>query len=761
MTFLTFPLFLGGLAATTVPILLHMLLRGKPKRIEFPALMFIRKRLNVNRRSYRLKHLILLALRILTFVLLGFALARPSIKFADWFPNLAIPGSADSKGFVSTLASSLGSQDAPIAAAIVVDSSLRMDYVAENRNRLDAAKELAHWILSHLPKNSQVAVLSSLREGSVFQVDMLAAEEKINRLQITPLGRPVADAVFEALALLNTTELEQRELYVLSDLSEPGWRSETLRSIRNSVEGIKGPNAAPGKIPTETGLFVVDVGVENPTDAALLKVSLSNQVVAAQTPVDIDVELSHIGNEETRGVELVLLDTKLPDKPIETVRGTRTVEFPHGEARRTLRFPLAGFDSGTQQGFLRFTVPDALVADDRLAFTIDVRPPTKILLLAPPPVPAATLYLRQALETVPFNVETAPIGQLKTMSPKELDGYRAVFLLDPTPLEPSLWKKLADYAAKGRGVGVFLGANADQIESYNDPAATEILGGKLLRQARRPDGDLWIAPDELQTAVLAPFRQYGTRESFPWDAQPVFRYWEMNDLSPQTFVVAPFSDGRPAILTKPVGQGFTLTVPTPVSESPNVAQPWNILTRGEASWMFVLLSEGIAKYLVGESDRNYNFLAGENVILRPMMEMLPATALLATPSGASIRLTPDTVKKEISVAAATEPGNYRIRSGGAKESLDTGFSVNVSGTEMSLRRIGVPQLDQAFGEGNYRLVKTPAEIERGIARRRVGQELYAAVLILLLIVFATEYVFANRFYGSSPETATDARRSQA
>jgi len=746
MTFLTFPFLVGGCLATAVPVLLHLLLRGKPKQIEFPALMLLKKRFNVNKRSYRLKHLILLALRILVFVLLGLALARPSVKLADWFPSLAFPsGDAENLGFVSSLAASLGSQDAPIAAAIVVDSSLRMDYVAGNRNRLEAAKEFGRWILSHLPKNSQVAVLSSLREADVFQIDMLAAEEKLNRLTISSLGRPVADAVFDAVALLNSSELEQRELYVLTDLSEPGWPDETVVSLRNRIDGIK----ADGKM-KDFGLFVVDVGVENPTDSALLSVTLSNQVVASQTPIQITAELSHIGNEASKTVELVLTDPKSAERGAETIRGSKTFDFPSGESRRQAVFTLTGFESGTHQGIIRFTTPDALSIDDRLALTIEVRPPEKLLLFAPLPVESTALYLRQALETVPFVIETLPLSDLKTLPSSTLKTYRAVFLLDPTPLEPATWKKLADYAASGHGVGVFLGANAESsLASFNDPAATEILGGKLLRHARRPDGDLWIAPEELHTAVFAPFRRIGPKESFPWDAPPIFRYWEMTELAPRTQMIAPFSDGRPAILAQSVGQGFALTVTTPVSESPNVALPWNELTRGDAPWMFLLYSEGIANYLLGEGERNFNFKAGEHIVIRPKQETLPPTCLMATPLGESLRLTPDALRREISVATATEPGNYRIRSGGAKESLDTGFSVNLPGDEMNLRRIGPPRLDQAFGEGNYRLAKTPTEIERNIARRRVGQELYGAVLLFLLAVFATEYIVSNRFYQSN------------
>ncbi|MBR2004125.1 MAG: BatA domain-containing protein, partial [Thermoguttaceae bacterium] len=77
MTFTTFSLFLAGLAATAVPIALHLLSRGKPKKVVFPALRFARQKFAENKRKLTLKRLLLLALRVGTLVLLGLTLARP------------------------------------------------------------------------------------------------------------------------------------------------------------------------------------------------------------------------------------------------------------------------------------------------------------------------------------------------------------------------------------------------------------------------------------------------------------------------------------------------------------------------------------------------------------------------------------------------------------------------------------------------------------------------------------------------------------
>ena len=102
------------------------------------------------------------------------------------------------------------------------------------------------------------------------------------------------------------------------------------------------------------------------------------------------------------------------------------------------------------------------------------------------------------------------------------------------------------------------------------------------------------------------------------------------------------------------------------------------------------------------------------------------------------------------IPTTTEPGNYSVRSGGVGQSaLNMGFSVNLPAGETRLQRAEKATLDRLFGEDNYQVVRSPQEIEHGSARRRVGQEIYAAIMLLLACLFAVEYVFANRIYKSA------------
>src|SRR5438552_6882380 len=131
-------------------------MRQSPKRVVFPALRFLQQRREANRRRLRLRHLILLALRSALLLFLAAALCRPSISWS---------------GIKQT-------KDAPVSAALVVDTSPSMEYEWQNQTRLKAAQETASWLLNKLPDDSQVAVFDSVGETAAFQLDLRQANER-------------------------------------------------------------------------------------------------------------------------------------------------------------------------------------------------------------------------------------------------------------------------------------------------------------------------------------------------------------------------------------------------------------------------------------------------------------------------------------------------------------------------------------------------------------------------------------------------------
>lgn len=81
MSFL-YPLFLAGVAAVVLPIVLHMIRRHTRKRISFSSLMFLRTTMPRFRSRSSLEHIFLLVLRCLVLCLLALAFARPFLRRA-------------------------------------------------------------------------------------------------------------------------------------------------------------------------------------------------------------------------------------------------------------------------------------------------------------------------------------------------------------------------------------------------------------------------------------------------------------------------------------------------------------------------------------------------------------------------------------------------------------------------------------------------------------------------------------------------------
>jgi hypothetical protein len=77
---LLYPLFLAGIAAVALPILLHMIRRHTRERVTFSSLMFLRPTLPRFRSRSRLEHVLLLVVRCAVLCLLAFAFARPFLR---------------------------------------------------------------------------------------------------------------------------------------------------------------------------------------------------------------------------------------------------------------------------------------------------------------------------------------------------------------------------------------------------------------------------------------------------------------------------------------------------------------------------------------------------------------------------------------------------------------------------------------------------------------------------------------------------------
>src|SRR5437879_6214364 len=173
MTFVS-PLLLGGLALAGLPVLLHFLIRKKPKTLVFPAFRFLVQKKRSNTRNLRLKHLLLLLLRIALIVLICFALSRPRL-FHESIGGLI-------------------SRERPVAMVLVFDTTPSMAYKSGEQTRLDLAKKRALELVDQLPADCRVLVLDAADPASfgreVWHKSLEKARQRIQSLTIRPESVP-------------------------------------------------------------------------------------------------------------------------------------------------------------------------------------------------------------------------------------------------------------------------------------------------------------------------------------------------------------------------------------------------------------------------------------------------------------------------------------------------------------------------------------------------------------------------------------------
>lgn len=710
MGFVT-PALIAGAALVAVPIVLHLIMRREAQRLKFPALRFVEQRKTLNQHRLRLRHWLLLALRCAIIAFLAFALARPTLR-----------GSGRA-----------GKEGAPLAAALVFDNSLRMQYEQDDKTRLQQAKETGEWLVNQLPIETPITIVDRGGRQRGQDLDRDAAELRVTKLELSPVVRPLGEALDDALRWLETKNDYRGEIYVFTDLAAEAWPQDTLVQLKKSLDELPGTN-----------VYLVDIGAQKHKNLGLSALKLSSERLSPGGLLQLNTELLVGGetkkDDHERTVELYVGDgSGKPEK-----RGQQVAAL-NPERPTPVEFSVAGLKLGTHQGFVRILGRDGLACDDVRYFTVEVRPPSKVLLLASKPDDA--VFLREALSPSgaanlsqsKFDCQVATFDKLKEL---KLSDFAAVCLLNPPPLPEASWQALVNFAESGGGVGIALGRNARR-EEMNAAEAQKLLPGKLRWQSRDAT---YLRPVTIEHPAL---RELGElADKAPWSEFPVFKYWELEAGSEPVHLVATFANGKPALIEKRLGAGTVMLLTTSISDAAH-DDPWDLLPTGPEPWPFIALANGIVQHLAGAGQTQLNYLAGQTVVLPLESDEQVTSYVLQLPDGSALRQTLTPGQQNLSISSTDALGNYRVRAGGRQERLDRGYSVNVPPEMSRLERVVSSDVVTALGADRTQVATNRDEIALSVGVGRVGRELFPLLILVVALAMAAEQLLSNRFYRSA------------
>ena len=739
MAFANFSVLAFGSLLMGVPLLLHLMMRRKPRHQVFPAMRFLQQRQVANQRRMRLRHWLLLALRIVVIGLLAALFARPSVDSVtsgSWLKAILLAALAplaimaaiyclsERKGTVLlatfvTLSMLLlgglgyflfqglttgqlknfGDQDAPVAAVLVFDTSPRMGLMHESKTRLQEAQVLARKLLQQLPDDSEVAIVDA-SGPSMFSVDIGNAINMLDSLQVLGYEYPLVDLVLRGYDLVSKRNDKRQELYVLTDLSEVVWKGSILDPVRAQLD--QNPSVA---------LFILDVGVQQPRNVQLGDLQLPSESIALGQPLRIETSLRSFGttDQEQEVTVEVSIEQQDPTRPVivdnevllpESIMRDRQQFRLEGDTEIPLVFDPGSLPSGIHHGRVQVSAPDGLPIDDARYFTVEVRPPTPVLLVAAEG--AEPRYVEQAISPTEFREQNQNAFECRVIQPQDLpsvslDDYTIVSLLDPGPLPERNWPQLETYVRSGGSLAMFLGRNAsgrDGVPQFNT-LAKSLLPGPLGIQWRTASDDyLFLSPTDTSHPILSLIR--GRTTTISWDESPIFRHWSFSELNPGSNVILRYSNSQPAIVESVVGEGIVVTMTTPVSDrrrDESRDDPWNYLPTTEVPLPFFVLVNGMFPYLADQSDSTWNHPVTAVVELSPEAIETDATWQLFTPAMDWQNVRSDEGK--LRIASTPLPGHYRLR---LDRETTTGFSVNLPEMATNVKRLDDREFAQILGE---------------------------------------------------------------
>lgn len=718
------PLYLAGLTALSLPLILHLVRRTPRGRQEFSSLMFLSPTPPRLTRRSRLDQILLLLLRLAALALVTLAFCRPFLREAASLSFADLTGKR--LAILVDVSASMKREDLWLQAVALAEQQLA---------ELNPQDDVALFAFS----DRLQTVIDFQKSGAAPIADKpQVVRNRLKQLQpgwgATDLGTALVAVAGELDAARDVQQSSlEPQIVVISDF-QSGSRIEALQSfewpqtipvVTKQVAVKQTTNAHAHVLPSDEAdeSKEVRVRVVNAAD------SKSDQFVVAWASEAVPRPSG--SGQPAR-----------PQRPLPDGRGTEgagespvPVYVPAGQSR-VIRLPRGADSLQADRIVLRGD-------DHEFDNTFFVVPPRKLeaaLLFAgqdavddPEGLP---LYLRLAVANDPLRqVEIRPLEEAQALSvPVELAPQMVVA---SQPLSEELQTEVKSYVERG---GLLL------LVPKDDAAATLLLA--LLDDVEVTSS---AVPSESRTAETAVARDGGTDKYlllgeidfthplFVPFASPRYsdftkiHFWKHRSVRlkapSSTRVVARFDNGEPALLERSFGKGRVLAL----------TSGWHPEDSQLAlSSKFVPMIGALLELACGGGEIAESVVVGE-----PMM--LSATRseggdrIVQTPDGREVRL-----EGNSSTFAETDrPGLYRAKLG----STESRFAVNLSSAESQTAPLNLEQLEQRgvrFGTDLTRTERIDRERQQRDTELENRQKVWRWLIVVALATLILETWWAGR-----------------
>ncbi len=248
-----YPSFLFALSAIAIPIIIHLIQLRKYKRIYFSNVKFLQNIEQEQRKSNKLKNLLILLARILTLIFLVLAFAQPYIPQKQ---GINVTG----KKYVS----------------VYIDNSFSMERQGQEGSLLDEAKRKAKEIANAFQADDKFQLIGNELNGN--QMRWLSKDDfldALSELKIRPESKTISKIQESQSTLLNEVNAELKYAFIISDFQNSFYKNQNDAKIDTSISWnyvfLKNNNAS--NVSIDSVWFISPIHQPNSVEKMLLKFS--------------------------------------------------------------------------------------------------------------------------------------------------------------------------------------------------------------------------------------------------------------------------------------------------------------------------------------------------------------------------------------------------------------------------------------------------------------------------------------------------------
>jgi hypothetical protein len=408
------PLYLFGLLAVAIPVIIHLFNFRRFRRVYFTNVRFLQELKQQTQKQSQLRHLLILAMRVLAVAALVMAFAQPYIPFSENQSKLASRS----------------------AVSVFVDNSFSMEAVGTNGTLLDEAKQKAREIVSAYKSTDLFQLLTCDFEGRhqrlVTRDEFLTM---LDEVKISPSVHTLSEIVRRQYDLLKGESSSRRSSYLVSD-----YQKSAFNNIDIDQDSAINTFLVPLKSSAVANVYIDTCWFSQPT----------------QQPGKTSVLTARVWNKSENDLEKIPLKLLINNQQ----KSVASIDIKAGMST-TVELPFTIHQPGPQHGLLQVT-DYPVTYDDKFYFSFDVLSSINVLVING----GSENRFLNSLYSQDSSIRLTNMNE-KSIDYSRLTQFDLIVMNEILTFSSGLSEEIKRFVTNGGTILILPAANLD-INSYNN-----------------------------------------------------------------------------------------------------------------------------------------------------------------------------------------------------------------------------------------------------------------------------------------------------